>query len=132
MDAGKPFHVNIFVGGNPAMTVAAVMPLPEGMSELTFAGALAGHRIQMVKQNDAASIYAQADFCIRVRLIHSDNCPRDLLVIISVLQPAHDFPVLNVKSVYHRKVCDLAIYGGGSPSSRRYCVWRVDPRMTGR
>ena len=30
IEAGKPFRVNIFVGGNPAMTVAAVMPLPEG------------------------------------------------------------------------------------------------------
>jgi len=46
------------------MTVAAVMPLPEGMSELTFAGALAGHRIPMVRQSDAASVYADADFCI--------------------------------------------------------------------
>ncbi len=33
------FRVNVFVGGPPAMTVAAVMPLPEGMSELGFAGA---------------------------------------------------------------------------------------------
>ena len=31
-ELGKPLKVNIFVGGSPAMTVAAVMPLPEGMS----------------------------------------------------------------------------------------------------
>ena len=37
---GEPLRVNIFVGGPPAMTLAAVMPLPEGMPELTFAGAL--------------------------------------------------------------------------------------------
>ena len=49
IDAGQPFRVNVFVGGNPAMTLAAVMPLPEGMSELTFAGALSGHRIGMVQ-----------------------------------------------------------------------------------
>ena len=30
IDAKQPFRVNVFVGGNPAMTVAAVMPLPEG------------------------------------------------------------------------------------------------------
>ena len=42
---GRPFRVNVFVGGTPAMMLAAVMPLPEGLSELTFAGALAGHRI---------------------------------------------------------------------------------------
>ena len=34
---GRPLRVNIFVGGPPAMTVAAVMPLPEGMPEIAFA-----------------------------------------------------------------------------------------------
>ena len=104
MDAGKPFHVNVFVGGNPAMTVAAVMPLPEGMSELTFAGALAGHRIQMVKQANAASIYAQADFCISGTIDPQRQLPEgpfgDHLGYYSL---THDFPVLKVKSVYHRK-----------------------------
>src|SRR6185437_10716585 len=42
---GEPLRVSVFVGGAPAMTVAAVMPLPEGLSELSFAGALAGQRI---------------------------------------------------------------------------------------
>jgi len=104
IDAGKPFHVNVFVGGNPAMTVAAVMPLPEGMSELTFAGALAGHRIQMVKQTNAAAIYAQADFCISGTIDPQRQLPEgpfgDHLGYYSL---THNFPVLNVKSVYHRK-----------------------------
>ena len=60
----KPFHVNIFVGGTPAMTVAAVMPLPEGLSELTFAGALAGHRIRMATGAGPLPIYGDADFVI--------------------------------------------------------------------
>src|SRR5688572_24839055 len=50
--AGVPFRANIFVGGSPAMMLAAVMPLPEGMSELTFAGALAGHRVRMMRRAD--------------------------------------------------------------------------------
>ena len=32
----------MFVGGPPALTLAAVMPLPEGLPELAFAGALGG------------------------------------------------------------------------------------------
>src|SRR5207248_10512485 len=40
---GVPLRVTIAVGGPPAMTLAAVMPLPEGLPELAFAGALAGH-----------------------------------------------------------------------------------------
>ena len=62
---GEPFRVNIFVGGAPAMTLAAVMPLPEGMSELTFAGALAGRRIRMICRGNELPAYADADFCIR-------------------------------------------------------------------
>lgn len=47
--AGEPFRVNVFVGGPPAMMLAAVLPLPEGMSELGFAGALARRRIRMFR-----------------------------------------------------------------------------------
>src|SRR5262245_53469617 len=45
---GVPFRVNVFVGGPPALTLAAVMPLPEGLPELAFAGALGGHRVPLV------------------------------------------------------------------------------------
>jgi 4-hydroxy-3-polyprenylbenzoate decarboxylase len=103
IEAGKPFRVNVFVGGNPAMTVAAVMPLPEGMSELTFAGALAGHRIPMVRRPNAASIYADADFCISGTIDPDRQMPEgpfgDHLGYYSL---QHDFPVLNVDKVYHR------------------------------
>jgi 4-hydroxy-3-polyprenylbenzoate decarboxylase len=103
IEAGKPFRVNVFVGGNPAMTVAAVMPLPEGMSELTFAGALAGHRIPMIRQQNAAAIYADADFCISGTIDPSRQMPEgpfgDHLGYYSL---QHDFPVLNVDKVYHR------------------------------
>src|SRR5262249_5300199 len=36
---GVPFHVGVWIGGPPAMTLSAVMPLPEGLPELVFAGA---------------------------------------------------------------------------------------------
>lgn len=104
IDAGQPFRVNIFVGGSPAMTLSAVMPLPEGMSELTFAGALAGHRIPMIRQKQSASIYANADFCIVGTIDPNQLLPEgpfgDHLGYYSL---THDFPVLNVEKVYHRE-----------------------------
>ena len=72
---GKPLPVNIFVGGTPAMTVAAVMPLPEGMCELTFAGALAGHRIPLTQATGGLPVYAEADFCIQGTLDPSTLLP---------------------------------------------------------
>jgi 4-hydroxy-3-polyprenylbenzoate decarboxylase len=101
---GEPFRVNIFVGGTPAMTLAAVMPLPEGMSELTFAGALAGHRIPMAgSSGNGLPIYAEADFCITGVVDTDKMLPEgpfgDHLGYYSL---AHDFPVLQVEHVYHR------------------------------
>jgi 4-hydroxy-3-polyprenylbenzoate decarboxylase len=101
--AGKPFRVNIFIGGPPAMMLAAVLPLPEGMSELTFAGALGGRRIRMLRRDDALPIHADTDFCICGTVIPNKLLPEgpfgDHLGYYSL---AHDLPVLQVEHVYHR------------------------------
>lgn len=101
--AGKPFRVNIFVGGPPAMTVAAVMPLPEGMSELGFAGALGRRRVRMISRDDSLPIHADTDFCITGEVIPHRLEPEgpfgDHLGYYSL---AHPFPVLRVMNVYHR------------------------------
>ncbi len=100
---GTALRVNIFVGGTPAMTVAAVMPLPEGMSELGFAGAMAGHRIPMIRRTGWLPIYAHADFCISGYIEPDVLLPEgpfgDHLGYYSL---AHPFPVLRVEKVYHR------------------------------
>jgi 4-hydroxy-3-polyprenylbenzoate decarboxylase len=105
MRAGQPLRVNVFVGGHPAMSLSAVMPLPEGMSELTFAGALAGGRIPLIRRAGALPIYAEADFCIVGRV--EPQAPQkpegpfgDHLGYYSL---AHNFPVLQVERVYHRR-----------------------------
>ncbi len=101
--AGKPFRVNIFIGGPPSMMLAAVLPLPEGMSELTFAGALGGRRIRMLRRADGLPIHADTDFCITGTVIPNKLLPEgpfgDHLGYYSL---AHDFPVLKVEHVYHR------------------------------
>ncbi|HMP78222.1 MAG TPA: UbiD family decarboxylase [Pirellulaceae bacterium] len=104
LENGKPFRVNVFVGGTPAMILSAVMPLPEGMSELGFAGALAGHRIEMIPQLDGRPhVYAQADFCIQGTVDPQREKPEgpfgDHLGYYSL---QHDFPVLQVERVTHR------------------------------
>ena len=53
---GAPFRANIFVGGPPAMMLAAVMPLPEGLAEISFAGALGRRRMPLVTRGVQRSI----------------------------------------------------------------------------
>ena len=100
---GVPFRVSIFVGGPPAMMLAAVMPLPEGLSELMFAGALGRRRVKMICRPDQPPIFAEADFCITGAVDPDKVLPEgpfgDHLGYYSL---AHDFPVLNVERVYHR------------------------------
>ncbi|MEW4560975.1 UbiD family decarboxylase [Bremerella sp. JC770] len=100
---GEPLRVNIFVGGNPAMTLAAVMPLPEGLSELGFAGALAGHRIPMATTRTQLPVYAEADFCISGTIHAGEEKPEgpfgDHLGYYSL---KHLFPTMRVEKVYHR------------------------------
>jgi 4-hydroxy-3-polyprenylbenzoate decarboxylase len=103
LEKGVPFRVNVFVGGAPALTVAAVMPLPEGMPELSFAGLLAGHRIEMVTGSGGLPIPAEADFCISGVIDPQKTLPEgpfgDHFGYYSL---AHQFPVLQVEKVYHR------------------------------
>ena len=80
----EPLKVAIFVGGTPAMAVSAMMPLPEGLSELTFAGALAGHRIPMIHRKGRPSIYADADFVIEGTITPDLTKPEVHLVTTSV------------------------------------------------
>ena len=100
----RPFRVAISVGGTPAMTLAAVMPLPEGLSELTFAGALAGHRISMITSPEHAPLYADADF-----VIHGTIDPTSMKREgpfgdhLGYYAKEHDFPWMRVDKVYHRE-----------------------------
>ena len=101
---GEPLRASVFVGGPPSLAVAAVMPLPEGLPELAFAGALGGHRLRMV--SDPAGglpIPAEADFALVGTIDPSRRKPEgpfgDHLGYYSL---AHDFPVLRVERVYHR------------------------------
>ena len=103
MELKQTLRVNVFVGGPPAMAVAAVMPLPEGLSELGFAGALGGRRVPMISGGDMLPIHAEADFCLSGYIDPQRQLPEgpfgDHLGYYSL---AHDFPVMIVEQVYHR------------------------------
>lgn len=99
----RPFHVSITVGGSPAMTLAAVMPLPEGVGELTFAGALAGYRIPMIVSKHFAPVYADADFAITGTIDPTSLKPEGPFGDhLGYYAKQHPFPWMNVASVSHR------------------------------
>lgn len=97
---GEPLKVSCFIGGPPAHTLAAVMPLPEGLSELTFAGLLAGRRFRY-SYVDGYCISHDADFVITGEVYPGENKPEgpfgDHLGYYSL---THPFPLMRVHKVY--------------------------------
>jgi 4-hydroxy-3-polyprenylbenzoate decarboxylase len=100
---GLPLKVSCFVGGPPSHTVSAVMPLPEGISEMTFAGVLGGRRFRYTYK-DGFCISTDADFVITGEVYPGENKPEgpfgDHLGYYSL---RHPFPLMRVHKVYARK-----------------------------
>ncbi len=100
---GVPLKVSIFVGGHPAHTLSAVMPLPEGIPEVTFAGAMANRRFRYTI-DDGYVVSTDADFVITGEVYPMENKPEgpfgDHLGYYSLV---HDFPLMRVHKVYARK-----------------------------
>lgn len=129
---GERLRVNVFVGGAPAMILAAVMPLPEGFSELSFAGALSGRRIPMVPIPAGLPVYAEADFCISGTVDPQKLKPEgpfgDHLGYYSL---EHDFPVLDVDTVFHRDNAIWPFTTVGRPPQEDTSFGEIIHEMTG-
>jgi 4-hydroxy-3-polyprenylbenzoate decarboxylase len=101
---GQPLKVSIFVGGPPSHPVAAVMPLPEGLSEMTFAGALGNRRFRYFYDEEGFCISADADFIITGTVEpHENKLEGPFGDHLGYYSLAHPFPLLKVHNVYHRK-----------------------------
>ncbi|WP_020472077.1 UbiD family decarboxylase [Zavarzinella formosa] len=106
IERGERLPVNVIVGGPPALTLSAVMPLPEGLPELIFAGALGGRRVAMIRGDRTTNglpIPAEADFCISGWINPHETKPEgpfgDHLGYYSL---THQFPLMRVDAVHHR------------------------------
>jgi 4-hydroxy-3-polyprenylbenzoate decarboxylase len=101
---GEPLKVSIFVGGSPALAVSAMMPLPEGLSEIPFAGVLAGHRIPLIRRPGRPAIYADADFVIEGTVHPGATKPEGPFGDhIGYYARKHEFPLMRVENVWHRE-----------------------------
>ena len=101
---GQPLKVSIFVGGPPSHPLSAVMPLPEGLSEMIFAGALGNRRFRYFYDDEGFCISSDADFVITGTVYPNENKSEgpfgDHIGYYSLVHP---FPLMKVHRVYHRK-----------------------------
>jgi 4-hydroxy-3-polyprenylbenzoate decarboxylase len=128
---GLPLKVSCFVGGPPAHSVAAVMPLPEGMSEMNFAGVLAGKRFGYT-YIDGFCVSTDADFVITGEVFPGENKPEgpfgDHLGYYSL---QHPFPVMKVHKIYARKNAIWAFTVVGRPPQEDTSFGQLIHHITG-
>ena len=130
VESKKELKVSIFVGGPPAHSIAAMMPMPEGMSELTFAGLLAAgpFRYTLI---DGWVISVDADFCI-LGIMGQETKPEgpfgDHLGYHSL---KHPFPFLKVQKVFHRQNAVWPFTVVGRPPQEDSLFGKFVHRLTG-
>lgn len=115
---GEPLKVSCFIGGPPAHTLSAVMPLPEGMSEMIVAGLLSGRHFSY-SYVDGYCISNDADFVITGEIHPGETKPEgpfgDHLGYYSLVHP---FPVMKVHKVYAKKNAIFPFTVVGRPHKR--------------
>ena len=128
---GQPLKVSCFIGGPPSHSVAAVMPLPEGISEMTFAGLLGSRRFRYVYK-DGFCLSTDADFVITGEVYPHENKPEgpfgDHLGYYSL---QHSFPLMRVHKVYAKKDAIWAFTVVGRPPQEDTSFGQLIHEITG-
>lgn len=102
----QPLPVSVFLGGPPALMLAAIAPLPEDVPELVLASLLAGEKLKLT-QNPLGGphrLAAAAEFALVGKAPPHVRRPEgpfgDHYGYYSL---QHDYPVFEVDAVFHRR-----------------------------
>lgn len=126
----KPLPVSLFLGGPPALVIAAITALPEPLPELLYTSFLMGEKLDMVEVPDLPHrLIAQAEFAVCGEVppvLRSPEGPfGDHYGYYSLV---HDFPVFDVKQVFHRRDAIYPATVVGKPRQEDYFIgeWMQD------
>jgi UbiD family decarboxylase len=104
-EAGRALPATVFVGGPPALILSAIAPLPEEVPELLLASLLLGERLPLVENPSGGHpLMAEAEFALV-----GEVPPRERRLEgpfgdhYGYYSLAHDYPVLEVREMWHRR-----------------------------
>jgi UbiD family decarboxylase len=103
----QPLPVTVFLGGPPALILAAIAPLPEDVPELVLASLLAGEKLKLTRNplgDVRHRLAAEAEFALVGHAPPHQRQPEgpfgDHYGYYSL---RHAYPIFNVESVFHRR-----------------------------
>ena len=128
---GEPLPLIVFVGGPPALMLSAIAPLPEDLPELLLASLLQGQRLRRVANpTGGLPLIAAAEFAIEgvvpPRQRHPEGPFGDHYGYYSL---QHDYPILQVSRVYHRKDAVFPATVVGKPPQEDFFIGNYIQRL---
>jgi len=101
---GQGLPVTVFLGGPPALVLAAIAPLPENVPELMLASLIAGGKLNLLEGIGPHPLVAEAEFALIGDVPPHTRRPEgpfgDHYGYYSL---RHDYPVFEVRRVAHRR-----------------------------
>jgi UbiD family decarboxylase len=101
---GEPLPVTVFLGGPPALVLAAIAPLPENVPELLLASLIAGHRLERCPGPASHPLIANAEMALVGHVPPAIRQPEgpfgDHYGYYSL---RHDYPVFRVEHLCRRR-----------------------------
>lgn len=102
---GLNLPISVFLGGPPALTLAAIAPLPEGIPEILLASLVRGARLEMVNSPAGGHrLAAEAEFAIqgsvRAGARRVEGPFGDHYGYYSL---AHEYPIFDITNIWHRR-----------------------------
>jgi len=99
----EPFPVAVAIGADPALTIAAVAPVPDTLSEYQFSGLLRGARTELVAAGNGLLVPARAEIVLEGVILPDDTALEGPFGDHTGYYNGQDhFPVMTVTRVTHR------------------------------
>lgn len=116
--------LTLFIGGPPALMLAAIAPLPENVPELILASLLQGEKLRLVADPlGGHPLVAEAEFAIKGMVPPFERRPEgpfgDHYGYNSL---AHNYPVFHTSHLYHRKNAIYPATVVGRPRQEDYFI----------
>ena len=120
----QPLPMTLYIGGPPALMLAAIAPLPENIPELMLASLLQGKKLGMAADPEGGHrLVAEAEFAIKGIVppnLRRPEGPFGDHYGYNSLQ--HDYPVFQTSHLYHRKNAIYPATVVGRPRQEDYFI----------
>jgi UbiD family decarboxylase len=115
--------VTVFLGGPPALILAAVAPLPENVPEVLLASLIAGGRIDTCAGPEGRTLIANAEFALIGHVPpHQRRAEGPFGDHYGYYSLQHDYPVLNLDWLAHRQDAILPATVVGKPRQEDFFI----------